>query len=257
MGSTFAGGSWWNGSSSSPVVGTRDRKRTRYAYVRLGDRDDLRSGPVPRPRSLSSDDIGAAGLAVVDRDGLGAVTIRSVAAELGLAPMALYRYVESRDELDGLIVDQVVRGIDARVSARASWPTRITTIALRIRDAVDDHPGIVPLLVARRHLTLASLECGEVILAALADAGLSGRARTIAFRAILAYIVGAVQTGQLGSLSGPGTSTIAALDPERYPNLTDAAAFAPSIDADAELVGGLDILLRGLGAPPRRRPLRR
>lgn len=212
---------------------------------------------MPRPRSLTLDDIGAAGLAVVDRDGLGAVTIRSVAAELGVAPMSLYRYVENREQLDGLIVDQVVRAIDPAVSTRASWPNRVTTIAVRIRDAVDEHPGVVPLLLSRRHLTLASLACGESLLAALADAGLRGRARTIAFRAILAYIVGAVQTGQLGSLAGPGTSTIAALDPDVYPNLTDAAAFAPSISADAEFVGGLDIVLRGLGAPPRRRPPRR
>ena len=207
---------------------------------------------MPRPRSLTLDDIGAAALAVVDRDGLGAVTIRSVASELGVAPMALYRYVESRDELDGLVVDLVVRDIDPSVSARAAWPTRITTIALRIRDAVGAHPGVVPLVLTRRQSTVASLACGEVMLAALADGGLAGRRRTIAFRAILAYIVGAVQTEHLGSLAGAGTAAIAALDPDVYPNLTDAASYAPSIDADAEFLGGLDILLRGLGAPSRR-----
>jgi AcrR family transcriptional regulator len=204
---------------------------------------------------LTSDDIGAAALAVLDRDGLGAVTIRSVANELGRAPMSLYRYVEGREELDRLIVDQVVRGVDPKVSARASWSTRITTIAVRIRDAVADHPGIVPLLLARRHLTVASLACGETMLAALADAGLAGRQRTIAFRAILAYVVGAVQTGQLGSLAGAGTAAIAALDPDEYPNLTDAAAHAGSIDADAEFLGGLGLLLAGIRVGPTgRRP---
>lgn len=208
---------------------------------------------MPRPRSLTLEDIGAAGLRIVDRDGAGALTIRAVAAELGLAPMSLYRYVSSRDEIEGLVVDEVVRHIDATVSARASWSTRVTTIALRIRAAVADHPEVVSLLLRRRHLTLASLDCGEAVLAALADAGLSGKRRTIAFRAFLAYVLGAVQAERLGSLQGEGTAAIAALDLTRYPNLVDAATHARSIDAEAEFVGGLELLLRGLEAPAGRR----
>jgi AcrR family transcriptional regulator len=211
---------------------------------------------VPRPRSLTLDDIGAAGLRVVDREGLGALTIRAVAGELGLAPMSLYRYVSSRDDIEGLVVQEVVRDVDPVVSARATWPSRISTIALRIRAAAAAHPDVVPLLLSRRHVTLASLDCGETVLVALADGGLAGRQRTIAFRAILAYVLGAVQAEHLGPLAGAGTAVIAALDTERFPNLVDAATHAGAIDADAEFVGGLDIILRGLGAPPRRRPPR-
>ena len=203
---------------------------------------------MPRPRSLSLDDIGAAGLAVIDRDGLGAATIRSVAAELGMKPMALYRYVDGRDELDGLIIDQVVRNVDPTVSPRAGWPKRVRTIAMRMRAALAEHPAIVPLILTRRHVTLASLDCGEAMLTALGDGGFSGRRRVIAFRAIMAYVLGAVQAEHLGSLEGEGTAAIAALDPAVHPQLVDAATHAHAIDADAEFIGGLDIVLRGLGA---------
>jgi AcrR family transcriptional regulator len=203
---------------------------------------------VPRPRSLTSDDIGRAALAVVDRDGLAGLSMRAVAGELGMGAMSLYRYVADREEVEGLVVHEVTRTIDASVSSRAAWPTRITTIAVRIRDAVAGHPEVVPLVLTRRHTTLASLACGEAMLAALGDAGLTGRRRTIAFRTVLAYVLGAVQAEHLGALSGEGTVAMAALDPDEYPNLTDAAHHARTITADAEFRGGLAIVLRGLAS---------
>ena len=184
--------------------------------------------------------------------GPGAATMRSVASELGMKPMSLYRYVDTRDELDGLIIDQVVRKVDSTVSPRAAWATRVRTIAMRMRAALAEHPAIVPLILTRRHLTLASLDCGETMLTALGDGGFSGRRRVIAFRAIMAYVLGAVQAEHLGSLDGEGTTAIAALDPAVHPQLVDAAAHAAAIDADAEFVGGLDIVLRGLSASSRR-----
>ncbi len=208
---------------------------------------------MPRPRSLELDDVAAAALAVIDRDGLGSLTMRSTAAELGLGTMSLYRYVDSREQLEDLVVDLVTAGVDPVVPARAAWSTRVTTLALRVRDAIADHPAVVPLLLTRRHRTFGSLAWGEAVLAALADGGLRGRQRTIAFRSVLAYVLGAVQAEHLGSLSGAGTLAIAELPPDRYPHLVDAARHAGSISAEDEFRGGLEILLRGMGATPTRR----
>ncbi|WP_433784892.1 TetR/AcrR family transcriptional regulator [Actinomycetospora sp. CA-101289] len=63
-----------------------------------------RPGPAP---SLTVDGIAAAGIALADRGGLDAVTMRSVAAALGTSAPALYRYVASREELVGHMVDGV------------------------------------------------------------------------------------------------------------------------------------------------------
>jgi AcrR family transcriptional regulator len=191
--------------------------------------------------------------AVIDRDGLGALTMRSTAAELGLGTMSLYRYVDSREQLEDLVVDLVTADVDPVVPARAAWSTRVPTLALRVRDAIAEHPAVVPLLLTRRHRTFGSLAWGEAVLAALADGGLRGRPRTIAFRAVLAYVLGAVQAEHLGSLSGAGTLAIAELPPDRYPHLVDAARHAGSISAEDEFLGGLEILLRGMGATSTRR----
>jgi AcrR family transcriptional regulator len=208
---------------------------------------------VPRPRSLDLDDVARSALAVIDRDGLAALSMRTAAAELGLRTMSLYRYVDSREQLEGLVVDLVASGIDPVVSTRAAWTTRITTLALRVRVAIADHPEVAPLLLTHRHRTFASLDWAESVLTALADGGLQGRRRTIAFRAILAYVIGTVQAEHLGALSGEGTRAIAAMPDDTYPHLVDAARHAGTIRPEDEFLGGLDILLRGLGGTPARR----
>jgi AcrR family transcriptional regulator len=197
---------------------------------------------------LTQADIAGAALAVIDREGLAGLSMRRVAEELGVGTMSLYRYVESRDELEDLVVDRAMGGIDVAVSPRAAWTTKVTTLAQRARDAAGAHPAVVPLLLTRRHRTIGSLAWGEAVLAALRDAGLRGKDRTIAFRTILAYILGAVQAEHLGPLAGGGTAAIAALDPHEYPHLTDAARYATGISADDEFRRGLTIVLRGLSS---------
>jgi len=61
-----------------------------------------------RPRStLTPQRIAAAAVAIADTEGLDAVTMRRLAADLGVAPMAAYRYVSGKDELLELMVDHV------------------------------------------------------------------------------------------------------------------------------------------------------
>jgi AcrR family transcriptional regulator len=202
---------------------------------------------VPRPKSLTSAEIASAGLTVVERDGLATLSMRTVAAELGVGAMSLYRYVTGRDELEGLIVDAVLADVDLDAPARSAWRTKITVLAERVRDAIALHPAVVPLLLTRRHLTVVSLHWGEAVLDALAEGGFKGKDRVIAFRALLSYVLGAVQVEHLGPLAGPGTTEIAHLSPDEFPRLTHAATTAAGITPDEEFGRGLRMLLRGLG----------
>jgi len=203
---------------------------------------------MPRPKSLTQSEIAAAALAVVDRDGLAAMSMRTVAAELGMGTMSLYRYVSDREQLEGLVVDLVLSGVDLTPPPRAAWPRRISTLAERVRAALAEHPAMVPLTLTRRHASTATLMFGERILEILTAAGFTGRRRVVALRCLLAYIVGAIQQEHLGALSGPGTAALAALPPEDYPRLTENARTARGMRADEEFRGGLEILLTGLRA---------
>ncbi|WP_030925665.1 TetR/AcrR family transcriptional regulator [Streptosporangium amethystogenes] len=201
---------------------------------------------MPRPRSLTQDQIAAAALAVIDRDGLAALSMRAVATELGMSAMALYRYVGDRQEVEGLVVELVLGGVDVSPPPGTSWRERVTTLVGRLRDQVGAHPHVVPLTMTHRHRSVGVLRWSEAVLGILTEAGLAGADRVIALRGLLSYVIGAVQLEHLGPLSGAGTTVIAGLAPADFPYMAETAGHARLVGADEEFYGGLAIVLRGM-----------
>ncbi len=199
---------------------------------------------MPRPRSLTTERLATATLAVIDRDGLEALTMRAVAKELGMATMSLYRYVTDKDELEVLVVDHVLSGVNLAVPP-GEWRDRITELLSRVRKAVTAHPATVPLLLRHRHSVPTSLVQIEAMLAILADAGFTGEDRVIAQRTIIAYLFGMLQNEHYGPLKGAGTAAMAAQ--EQFPLLAETAGVARRVAGDLEFYKGLEIVLRGLG----------
>jgi AcrR family transcriptional regulator len=203
---------------------------------------------MPRPKTLTNDLIAAAALAVIDRDGLAALSMRTVAAELDVGAMSLYRYVRSREELERLVIARALGGIDTKVSPRASWQARVTTLAVRARDAMRLHPSLIPIVVTRTPATAVLVEWGEQVLAALAAGGVDGRDAAIALRTIIKYVFGAVQLEHFGPTGSERTGALAVLPADRFPHLARAAAAAIRITPDEEFRKGLDIVLAGIAA---------
>jgi AcrR family transcriptional regulator len=199
---------------------------------------------MPRPRSVSPDRLAAAALAVIDRDGLAGLTMRAVATELGLTTMAVYRYVADRDELEALIVEEVLRPLDTTPPPAREWTQQLAILVERVHATVGRHPGVVPLLVSHRHRSIGVLRWSETVVGVLHAAGFDGTRRVIALRALLSYVIGALQLEHLGPLAGPGTATIAgSLD---FPRLAETGREAGAVSPDDEFAGGLTIVLRGL-----------
>jgi AcrR family transcriptional regulator len=203
---------------------------------------------MPRPKSLTAEIIAAAALTVIDRDGLPALSMRSVAAELGIGTMSLYRYVESREALEDLVIARVLGEVDAEVSSRSSWKTRVTALVNRARTAIGEHPALIPLVLTRSPTTAALQSWGEQMLAALAAGGFEGKERAIAFRTINKYMFGAVQLEHFGPAASPRTTALAALPAGEFPYLTETARHAARISAEEEFRKGLEIVLRGLAS---------
>lgn len=201
---------------------------------------------MPRPRSLTHEQIAAAALAVIDRDGLVALSMRTVAAEMRVGTMSVYRYVSDRGQVERLVVDLVLASVELTVP-NGQWRDQITAICERIRVAVTHHAGVVPLFLAHRQSSPSVQRCGEALLGIMARAGFDGTERVIAFRAVLAYLTGALTSEHLGPLSGAGTKALAELPRTDYPYLADTAVHARRVSADDEFRGGLRLLLNGLG----------
>ncbi|CAM5726257.1 TetR family transcriptional regulator OS=Streptomyces antimycoticus OX=68175 GN=SSPO_034680 PE=4 SV=1 [Streptomyces antimycoticus] len=98
---------------------------------------------MPRPRSLTPDQLASAALAVLDREGLAGLSMRAVAKELGMSAMALYRYVDDREELEGLVVERVLSAVDTTPpEPGASWDDRLRIMVGRLRDTITAHPAV-------------------------------------------------------------------------------------------------------------------
>jgi AcrR family transcriptional regulator len=203
---------------------------------------------MPRPRSLTHAQIATAALAVIDRDGLAALSMRAVAAELGMSTMGLYRYLDDRQQMEELVVEQVLGGVDTTPPAGRPWAEQLAVLAERVRDAVAAHPAVVPLTMTYRHTSPSSLRWSETVLGVLTTAGIDGERRVIALRSLLSYLIGAIQLEHIGPLQGDGTAAMAALPDTRFPLLARTARQARHITPDQEFRRGLAHLLAGISA---------
>jgi len=201
---------------------------------------------MPRPRSLDQAAIAAAALAVVDRHGLDTLTMRTVAAELGMGTMSLYRYVSGREEVERLIVDRIFLAADARVSPDASWQQQVTELSEAIHSAVRTHPAVIPLLLLRFQHSPGAWNWLAALLGTLSRAGFTAPQRVIAIRTLQAYVIGARQSQFLSPIHGAGTDALARLPPGDYPLIVQTAQAASLVTPEQEFRQGLTVVLDGL-----------
>ncbi|HEX8866253.1 MAG TPA: TetR/AcrR family transcriptional regulator C-terminal domain-containing protein [Lentzea sp.] len=128
------------------------------------DRPEPPSKPSPTP--LSRELIVRVAIELADAGGLDEVSIRKVAAALNAGPMRLYGYVETKDELLDLMIDEVYGEITLP-EPDTEWRTALTKIAHGIRDAAKRHPWFVDLLGGRPRRGPNSLAHIEASLATL------------------------------------------------------------------------------------------
>jgi AcrR family transcriptional regulator len=202
---------------------------------------------VARPRTpvLSTAGIHAAALRIVDADGLAGLSMRKLAAELGVRAPSLYGHVRSKDELLHAVANELMERVDVSRFATGDWQLGLRTWARSYRAALAEHPNMVPFLAygpARRE---ASLRAADAVHGGLVGAGWPPRYATMIGASTKYLVVGAA----MGSFSR-GFEDDVQIYVDRYPNLIDAPSLrdhADKIDADSfELA--LDAFLHGLDA---------
>jgi AcrR family transcriptional regulator len=221
---------------------------------------DERRAPTP----LSRADVVTSAIRLADAEGLAAVSIRRVAAALGVRPMRLYSHVSGKDDLLELMLDAVHGEIAGALAPDGAWRARVRALARATRAAVHRHPWAIDLLGGRPHLGPHALAVGEATAAAVARA--PGRAGPAALRAAVgalnSYLLGALrrEIGELRAGESSGLDTAqwqAALGPYlsrqlatgRLPTI-EMLVRAPDPDADAAFDAELALVLDGIARPP-------
>jgi AcrR family transcriptional regulator len=207
----------------------------------------------PRNR-LSRERVLRAAMAHADEGGLEAVTMRKVAEELEVAPMALYRHVANRDDLVDGMVDIVFSEIELP-AAGADWKTAMRERAISVRDAMLRHRWAIGLMESRTNPGPANLRHHNAVIGSLRAAGFAMAMAAHAYSLLDSYIYGFALTKM--NLPFETTTDIAEmaesmLEPfpvGEYPNLAafiSEHAMKPGYDYANEFEYGLDVILDGL-----------
>lgn len=173
-----------------PAVARRDRPHTsRVLELQWGDAVAPARGPKP---ALSREQVLKAAIAIADRGGLGALSMRSVAEKLGFTTMALYRHVPGRAELLELMRDLAI-GEPPVPEAASTWRERMSAWARANVELHHRHPWLLEMEIKGPPLGPNHLRWLEAGLAILAPLGLPERELVALVTAIDSYVRGAAQ----------------------------------------------------------------
>ncbi|MET7398642.1 TetR/AcrR family transcriptional regulator C-terminal domain-containing protein [Dactylosporangium sp. NPDC005572] len=197
----------------------------------------------PRTPLLTRERIVETATAIVDADGLDALSTRRLARDLGVQAPSLYNHFATKEEIVDAVGDAIVAGVDLSMLGRDPWPVALKAWARAYRAAFRAHPNVVPFLARGPARRPASLRLADAVYGALVDAGWPPAMAT-RIGATMRYFVAGSALGSfaLGFVDDPS------LYAEQYPHLRDAHRLAghhEQVDEGAfEL--GLEALVDGL-----------
>jgi AcrR family transcriptional regulator len=205
---------------------------------------------------LSRDQIVRAAIGLADADGLEAVSLRKVAAELDVGPRRIYSYITAKDELLDLMVDATYAEIRPTGNG---WREVLRSLAEATRRTAHQHEWLAELIGGRPQLGPHALARGEAVLIGLGDVDVDLVMPMI--DSVNAYVIGAVRR-EIAELRAERASGLdkqqwqAAFGPYlqrtfatgKFPALATVIRDAVHLDADQQFRTGLDFILDGIDA---------
>lgn len=220
---------------------------------------------MPRRGELSSELVIDAALARIDTHGIGSLSMRELAADLEVSPMALYRHVRNKHELIDLVADRVISRF-APTPADVPWPEQAARICRLLRAELIAHPDLAARVLSRPIPSSAvSLQVNGAIVSMLVGSGLPRADVPRVYWVLSTYTMGSVlfeieRRRALGTRKRRDTAArrrnlaalVEAFDVD-VPD-TDALASVLSVDfGDEQFEFGLDAVIRGLEAAIKKR----
>jgi AcrR family transcriptional regulator len=200
---------------------------------------------------LTPEQVTAAALELLDRDGLEALSMRRLADQLGVGTMTLYGYFRSKDELLDAVVDAAVAEREP-FAFEGTWREQIRRLMQASRRNLGRHPGLVKVRADRPVLRPEALRFAENGITILRRAGFGRRDAARAFRLLFTYVFGYVSFSPDESAEEArrdARAAAAALPPDEYPTLTEAPGELADAMAGQETFDfGLDRIIDGLEA---------
>jgi AcrR family transcriptional regulator len=184
-----------------------------------------------------------AALALIDADGIEHLSMRRLAAELGVEAMSLYNHVPGKAALLEGVAGLIVAEVELPGPELRDWRERLRTQARSLRRVALAHPAAVTLLVTQPVTSPEALAPVESALEALRSAGFDDEGTVYAFHTLTGFVFGQV----LQELHGPFTHG-QGQKPDGFPLVCALGEVAAGRDLAAEFEFGLTAVLDGLAA---------
>lgn len=198
--------------------------------------------------ALSRERILRAALALVDSDGIGAISMRKIARTLGVDPMSLYNHVDSKDDLLDGIAELLLASL--ATPAKADLNETMYAMAQDFRAAMLRHPRAAPLVLTRQLASLTALAPVEAVLGPLIAAGYPPDVAVHALRTVLAFLFGTLMREFNAAPTFSGADRRAHLEASGLPGVVQAAPYLAECDHEKEFEFGLRLLIDAVGAMP-------
>lgn len=196
------------------------------------------------------DALAEAGLRITSRDSWTAVSVASVAAELSVTAMALYRVVDNAEQLRQVIADSAAPKVPD--SSELKLIDALRTWAVNTHQQLNTLPGLASYVIHEWTELPNWLEIVERFLALGANEGLQGSDAVATINAVFAFVLA---RAQLRDSVRPERRLRPLFEhPERYPFVAKNLTEFRNAHSEAAFKFGLDALTRGLETAPKRRP---
>jgi TetR/AcrR family transcriptional regulator, tetracycline repressor protein len=220
-------------------------------------------GSAGRQQRLSPDAILDRALAVADAEGLDAVSVRRLARELGVTPMALYWHFKDKQALLHALGDRLLGELDLAIDQSAPWPDQLRALIVSLTAVLRAHPSAATLIGSLPDTESENaLQAIEVTLDILRRAGFSPEEATHVTRQIVrtttAMVIAELDVTPTpgGPAADPGEKEafLRSLPPTQFPRVIEAAGPLSAPD-DPETFYDLviELILAGIDAAAARR----
>ena len=213
---------------------------------------------------LSREVLVSSALAVADAEGLGAVTIRRLAAEHSVTPMALYWHFQDKTFLMDALAERVLAAVEVPeypAGAEPTWTARLVDLLSATVAALREHPAVATLVHRRLMSCTPGLALGEACFAALDEGGFSADERTFvgahAMTSVIALVTmtpfergpapsdGSPRRGGPEDQRRPGVPVL-----DRFPHVASSVSILASAPEAERLwyATGITVLVNGIEA---------
>lgn len=201
-------------------------------------------------QAIGRDDIIEAAFALLDEEGLEGVTLRKVAARLGIRAPSLYWHFESKQALVDAMADALIDDVASDIPAGQGWRATLQQIAREFRRAFKAHRDGARVYAGTYLATENVLRAGENTIAALAGAGAPIDFAATAAMDMIYYVMGFVIEEQSWPQEGVDTEALRQaffeLAEARFPHCWQAKDAWSDPDFDRRFDQGLDLILDGI-----------